>query len=68
MSRCKSCDIILNEYELKKIDHLTGLHLDLCNVCAAHSNEALMESSDTLNYLYTGLVSETEDIDSLRLE
>lgn len=68
MSRCKSCDVILNEYELKKIDHLTGHHLDLCNACAAYSNEALMESSDTLNYLYKGLASETDDIDSLRLE
>jgi protein-arginine kinase activator protein McsA len=60
MSRCKSCDVILNEYELKKIDHLTGHHLDLCNACAAHSNEALM---DEVNKIFDSLSS--NEIDSM---
>ena len=46
MSRCKACDVILNEYELKRIDNHTGFHLDLCNVCASHSDEAMVESSE----------------------
>jgi protein-arginine kinase activator protein McsA len=46
MSRCKACDVILNEYELKRIDNHTGMHLDLCNVCASHSDDAISESSE----------------------
>ena len=46
MSRCKACDVILNEYELKRIDHHTGMHLDLCNVCASHSDDAMSDSSE----------------------
>ena len=45
MSRCKACDVILNEYELKRIDHQTGQHLDLCNECASHSNDAVLEEA-----------------------
>jgi hypothetical protein len=44
MSRCKACDVILSEYELKKIDANTGKHLDLCGECGRHSNDALMDS------------------------
>ena len=46
MSRCKACDVILNEYELKRIDNHTGFHLDLCNVCASYSDDAMAESSE----------------------
>ena len=48
MSRCKACDVILNEYELKKKDRNTGLHLDLCNGCLLQSNEALHESEEPI--------------------
>tara|TARA_R110000823_G_scaffold215618_1_gene345214 strand:+ start:936 stop:1124 length:189 start_codon:yes stop_codon:yes gene_type:complete len=44
MSRCKACDVILSEYELKKKDTNTGGYLDLCGECARHSNAALMDS------------------------
>ena len=44
MSRCKACDTIMNEYELKRIDHNTGLHLDLCNVCARYSMDAMQDA------------------------
>jgi hypothetical protein len=43
MSRCKACDVILSEYELKKKDANTGEYLDLCGECARHSNDALMD-------------------------
>ena len=41
MSRFKACDTMLTEHELKKIDRLTGLHLDLCGVCNRASDSAL---------------------------
>jgi|TARA_R100000482_G_scaffold30352_1_gene9801 hypothetical protein len=43
MSRCKACDVILTEQELKRVDKLTGLHLDLCNTCLRHSDSAIEE-------------------------
>ena len=49
MSRCKACDVILNEHELKKIDKETGLHLDLCNICLAHSDDAMHDSLGELS-------------------
>jgi len=48
VSRCKACDVILNEQELKKIDRDTGLHLDLCGVCLSHSDEAMHDSYNEL--------------------
>ena len=41
MSRCKACDVILTEPELKRKDRVTGLHLDLCNTCLKHSDLAI---------------------------
>jgi hypothetical protein len=41
MSRCKACDVILTEVELKRKDRITGLHLDLCNTCLKHSDQAI---------------------------
>jgi protein-arginine kinase activator protein McsA len=58
MSRCKACDVILNEYELKRIDHQTGQHLDLCNECAAHSNDAVLEE---VNKVFDSLSNEELD-------
>ncbi len=56
MSRCKACDVILGEYELKRIDKLTGIHVDLCNVCYSHSNDAMVDDrSAEFNHLYSGL-------------
>ena len=49
MSRCKACDVILNEYEMKKVDKETGLHLDLCNICLAHSDDAMHDSLGQLS-------------------
>jgi hypothetical protein len=44
MSRCKACDVILNEYELRRRDRITDEHIDLCNVCHSASDEAIEEN------------------------
>ena len=43
MSRCKACDTILTEFEMKRIDFNTDAHLDLCYNCMVVSNRALLE-------------------------
>ena len=45
MSRCKACDVIMNEYELKRIDRITGDFSELCSNCLSASTEALREES-----------------------
>ena len=45
MSRCKACDVIMNEYELKRIDRVTGDYSELCSNCLSASTEALIEDS-----------------------
>lgn len=45
MSRCKACDVIMNEYELKRIDRITGDFSELCSNCFSASTEALREDS-----------------------
>ena len=45
MSRCKACDVIMNEYELKRIDRITGDYSELCSNCLSASTEALREDS-----------------------
>ena len=44
MSRCKACDVILNEYELRRRDRITDEHIDLCSVCHSASDEAIEEN------------------------
>ena len=44
MSRCKACDVILTEAELRKRDRVTDEHLDLCTVCHSASDEAIEEN------------------------
>jgi len=45
----------MNEWELKRIDRMTGLHLDLCNVCKSHSNDAITENGEEMEGIYSGL-------------
>lgn len=45
MSRCKACDVIMNEYELKRIDRVTGDYSELCSNCLSASTEALREDN-----------------------
>jgi hypothetical protein len=49
MSRCKACDVILNEHELKRKDPMTDEYLDLCHECLSESNQALYESDGFLD-------------------
>ena len=49
MSRCKACDSILTESELRKVDFNTNEHLDLCYSCAVVSNLALLEEDDRID-------------------
>ena len=56
MSRCKACDKILSESELKRKDYNTGEHLDLCYNC-------MVESERAVQYFDGVLDKETESID-----
>jgi hypothetical protein len=47
MSRCKACDVILTEAELRKKDRVTDEFLDLCNECHTASEEAIEENWST---------------------
>lgn len=44
MSRCKACDVILTEAELRKRDRVTNEFLDLCSECHSVSDEAIEEN------------------------
>ena len=48
MSRCKACDVILTEAELRKRDRVTDEYLDLCSTCHSASDEAIEENWSTL--------------------
>ena len=45
MSRCKACDVIMNEFEMKRIDRVTGDYSELCSGCLTVSTDALREES-----------------------
>jgi len=49
MSRCKACDAILTESELRKVDFNNNQFLDLCYSCAVVSNLALLEEDDRID-------------------
>ena len=61
MSRCKACDVILNEHELKRKDPETGEFIDLCGECLDESNQAMFDF-DGVADRETG---ETLDLNSL---
>ena len=44
MSRCKACDVIMNDFEMRRIDRATGDYSELCSNCLSASNEATMDS------------------------
>ena len=44
MSRCKACDVILTEAELRKRDRVTDEYLDLCSVCHSTSDDAIEQN------------------------
>lgn len=50
--RCKACDTLMTDDELKKIDKLTGDYTELCGHCEDASNEALYINEDEEDTLY----------------
>jgi len=44
VSRCKACDVILTEAELRKRDRVTNEFLDLCAEFHSASDEAIEEN------------------------
>ena len=61
MSRCKACDTILNEHELKRKDPETDEYTDLCYECLDESNRAIYEFDGVLD----DETGETLDLNSL---
>ena len=47
VSRCKACDVILTEAELRKKDRVTDEFIDLCSECHTASDEAIEENWST---------------------
>ena len=44
--RCKSCNKIMEDFELSKIDKIPGVDVDLCSDCLYDSNLALLGLDD----------------------
>lgn len=40
--RCKSCDKLMEDYELSKADKIAGVPVELCSDCMYDSNMALL--------------------------
>ena len=40
--RCKSCDKMLEDFELSKLDKIAGVAVELCSDCMYDSNMALI--------------------------
>ncbi len=40
--RCKSCDKLMEDFELSKADKIRGVSVDMCSVCLYVSNLALL--------------------------
>jgi hypothetical protein len=55
--RCKACDILMTDEELKKLDKLTGEYTELCSDCEEVSNYALYDyEEDEDDISMTGLL------------
>lgn len=54
--RCKACDTLMTDDELKRIDKLSGDYTELCSHCEEVSNDALVyrEEEDETLYLDMG--------------
>ena len=57
--RCRSCDVILADYELTRKDKDTGEFLDLCSNCLTHSNEASYNVSLDVDIEYNEMQGES---------
>lgn len=54
--KCKACDALLSEEDIKRKDKITREYLDLCQECYLHSQEAIMDYESFV----TGLVEEEQ--------
>ena len=54
MSRCKACNTLLNDYDLRRKDKNTGEHLDLCGLCFSESQAALYDAQSDTEVSYYG--------------
>ena len=46
---CKACDVLLNEFDIRRKCKVTGEHLDLCSDCYLSSQEAIYDPFDIPN-------------------
>lgn len=49
--RCKSCDAILEEWEMKAIDPLTGTYTELCDQCLSDPEVAFEFAEIDLDFI-----------------
>ena len=61
MSRCKACNVVMTEAELKRTDYNTDKPLDLCYNCMSISTNAALAFEG-------GALLDTEGEESLDLE
>ena len=57
MSRCKACNVVMTEAELKRTDYNTDKPLDLCYNCMSISTNA------ALAFEGGGVMSEEDNVD-----
>ena len=44
--RCRACNVLLEDHELKRKDRVSGEYLDLCDECLHESNEAIFQQEE----------------------
>jgi hypothetical protein len=44
--RCKACNTLLEDHELKRKDRVSNEFLDLCDECLHESNEAIFQQEE----------------------
>lgn len=47
--RCKACDTLLNDFECKRKDRLSGEYVDMCNTCYAYAEEYSSDFETTVD-------------------
>lgn len=60
MSRCKSCDTIMNDYDLRRRDKASGEFIDLCGYCYGESEQARFAAEEA-NFIGAEVVPGLEE-------
>ena len=50
MSRCKACNVILNNFEMTRRDQISGDYSELCSLCLSISNDAVLDGDNQIEY------------------